>query len=180
MIRALLLAGLLAAPAAADPAAEAHAAAEELRVAGLAFAEAERSPDRVRALTDTVRAYERGLAVLRDALRDAALRERALRERFAAEGKTLGQFLAALQAMSRAPEATVLLHPAGALDTARASMLMAAVTSAVVTRRSRSASARSSCPSMPSVPLMTARPSFSSSTSGSIPAHARAFAASVS
>lgn len=125
MIRALLLACLLAAPAAADPVAEAQAAAEELRAAGLAFAEADRSPDRVRALTDTVRAYERGLAVLRDALRDAALRERALRERFAAEGETLGRLLAALQTMSRAPEATILLHPAGALDTARASMLMA-------------------------------------------------------
>jgi septal ring factor EnvC (AmiA/AmiB activator) len=125
MIRALLLACLVALPAAADPVAEAQAAAEELRLAGLAFSEADRAPDRVRALTDTVRAYERGLAVLRDALRDAALRERALRERFAAESETLGHLLAALQTMSRAPEATVLLHPAGALDTARASMLMA-------------------------------------------------------
>jgi murein hydrolase activator len=72
MIRAILLACLLALPAAADPIAEAEAAAEELRQAGLSFSEAQRAPDRVRALTDTVRAYERGLTVLRDALRDAA------------------------------------------------------------------------------------------------------------
>jgi murein hydrolase activator len=137
MIRALLLACLLAAPAAADPAVEAQAAAEDLRAAGLAFAEAERSPDRVRALTDTVRAYERGLAVLRDAVREAALRERALRERFAAEGETLGQLLAALQTVSRAPEATVLLHPAGALETARASMLMAGAAPALTHEAAR-------------------------------------------
>jgi septal ring factor EnvC (AmiA/AmiB activator) len=137
MIRALLLAGFVAFPATADPAAEAQTAAEDLRVAGLAFAEAERSGDRVRALTDTVRAYERGLTVLRDALRDAALRERALRETFAAEGETLGHLLAALQTMSRAPEATVLLHPAGALETARASMLMADAAPALSAKAAR-------------------------------------------
>ena len=125
MIRAVLLICLLAFPAAADPSMEAQIAAEELRQASLAFAEAERAPDRVRALIETVRAYERGLAVLRDALRDAALRERALRERFGSEEESLSQFLGALQTMSRSPEATVLLHPSGALGTARASMLMA-------------------------------------------------------
>jgi septal ring factor EnvC (AmiA/AmiB activator) len=137
MIRALLLACLVALPAAADPVAEAEAAAEDLRAAGLALAAAEDAPDRVSALTDTVRAYERGLTVLRDALRDAALRERALRERFASEGETLGRLLAALQTMSRAPEATVLLHPAGALDTARASMLMADAAPAVSAEAAR-------------------------------------------
>lgn len=125
MIRAALLLCLVAFPVAADPAVEAQVAAEELRQAGLAFAEAERAPDRVRALTETVRAYERGLAVLRDALRDVALRERALRSRFEGESDSLSRFLGALQTMSRSPEATVLLHPAGALGTARASMLMA-------------------------------------------------------
>jgi septal ring factor EnvC (AmiA/AmiB activator) len=125
MIRAVLLAFLVALPVAADPVTEAQTAAEELRQAGLAFAAADGSSDRVRALTDTVRAYERGLAVLRDALRAAALRERALRETFAGDSETLARLLGALQTMSRSPEATILLHPAGALDTARASMLMA-------------------------------------------------------
>jgi murein hydrolase activator len=125
MIRAILLACLAACPAAADPVTEAQVAAEELRQAGLAFAGADRAPDRVAALTDTVRAYERGLTVLRDALRDAALRERAIRDRFDAESASLAQLLGTLETMSRSPEATVLLHPAGALGTARASILMA-------------------------------------------------------
>jgi septal ring factor EnvC (AmiA/AmiB activator) len=137
MIRAAFLACLLALPAAADPVAEAEAAAEALRAAGLSFAEAERAPDRVAALTDTVRAYERGLTVLRDALRDAALRERALRERFDTGSEDLARFLGTLQAMSRSPEATVLLHPAGALGTARAAMLMSEAAPAMAAEADR-------------------------------------------
>jgi septal ring factor EnvC (AmiA/AmiB activator) len=137
MIRAILLACLVACPAAADPVTEAQVAAEELRQAGLDFSEAERAPDRVAALTGTVRAYERGLAILRDALREAALRERALREKFDAEAETLAQFLGTLETMSRSPEATVLLHPAGALGTARASMLMAEAAPAMAAEADR-------------------------------------------
>ena len=125
MIRVLLLMALAGLPAAADPVADAEAAAERLREAGLSLSEAEGARDRVRALTETIRAYEDGLAVLRDALRDAALRERSIRERFDGEAEQLSRFLAALQAMGRSPEATVLLHPSGAKDTARASILMA-------------------------------------------------------
>lgn len=137
MIRAVLLACLLAGPAAADSAMEAQMAAEELRQAGLAFAAAERSSDRVRALTETVRAYERGLAVLRDALRDSALRERALRERFERDSDSISRLLGAIQTMGRSPEATVLLHPAGALGTARASMLMTETVPAISTETAR-------------------------------------------
>lgn len=53
-----------------------------------------------------------------------------------------------------------------------ASRVIAAVMSAVVNRRWRSAMAITSMPSMPSVPLMRARPSFSSSSTGSMPAAA--------
>jgi murein hydrolase activator len=124
MIRAALIVMLAAWPAAADPVADAQRAAEQLRSAGVAYAEAGRARDRVRALTDTIRGYEQGLAVLRDALRDAALRERAIRQRFERGGDRLSRVLAALQTMSRSPEATVLLHPAGGIGTARAAMLM--------------------------------------------------------
>ena len=58
-----------------------------------------------------------------------------------------------------------------------ASTLIAAVTSAVRSSRSRSVQASSSWPSMPSVPLMRARPSFSASATGSSPAASRASAA---
>ena len=55
-----------------------------------------------------------------------------------------------------------------------ASMLMAVVTSATFSSRSRSASARASIPSMPSVPLISARPSFSARVTGARPAWASA------
>ena len=58
-----------------------------------------------------------------------------------------------------------------------ASTLIAAVRSAAVRRFSRSNSARMSIPSMPSVPLTRARPSFSASTTGVMPAAASASAA---
>lgn len=53
-----------------------------------------------------------------------------------------------------------------------ASSDIAAVMSAVVKSRARSAQAITSMPSMPSVPLMRARPSFSSSSTGVMPAAA--------
>ena len=56
-------------------------------------------------------------------------------------------------------------------------MLIAAVMSAVVTSRRRSARARTSMPSMPSVPLISASPSFSARVTGARPAAARASAA---
>jgi len=125
MIRAIFLALSLAVPAAADPAADAETAAERLRVAGSALSAAEGSRNRIRALTDTIRAYEDGLSILRDALRDVALRERVIRERFEGEAEHLSRLVAALQTMARSPETTVLLHPSGAAGTARASILMA-------------------------------------------------------
>ena len=58
-----------------------------------------------------------------------------------------------------------------------ASTLIAAVRSAVASSISRSAAARQSWPSIPSVPLISARPSFSPSSTGAKPAAARASAA---
>ena len=56
---------------------------------------------------------------------------------------------------------------------------MAAATSATTSSSRRSWMARHSIPSMPSVPLMRARPSFSSSSTGRMPAAARASAAGI-
>lgn len=137
MIRAALLACCLAFPATADPVARATEAADQLRAAGEALAAAGRASDRLAALTDSVRAYEGGLAVLRDALRDAALRERAIRDRFDRDAESLGQLLAALQTMSRSPETAVLLHPSGGLGTAQAAMLMAEIAPAMAAEAAR-------------------------------------------
>ena len=62
----------------------------------------------------------------------------------------------------------------------RPSTLIAAEMSASTSSRSRSASARTSCPSMPSVPLIRARPSFSARTIGSRPCALSASAAATS
>ena len=60
-----------------------------------------------------------------------------------------------------------------------ASTLIAAVMSATWSSPRRSVIASTSMPSMPSVPLMSARPSFSRSRTGSMPAAARACAAGI-
>ncbi len=59
----------------------------------------------------------------------------------------------------------------------RASMERAAVMSAEVNSRARSAQAITSMPSMPSVPLSSASPSFSRSSTGAMPCSARSSAA---
>ena len=61
----------------------------------------------------------------------------------------------------------------------RPSTLIAAATSATTSSSRRSWMARHSIPSMPSVPLMRARPSFSSSSTGAMPAAASASAAGI-
>ena len=61
-----LLMGLTPAQAADNPARAAQAAADQLEAATIALQEAESARDRVAALTETVRAYEAGLAAMRD------------------------------------------------------------------------------------------------------------------
>ena len=117
--------------AANDPAAMAARAASELDQAALALQAAEGARDRVDALTRIVRAYERGLSALREGLRLATLRERALSENFETESERLGKLLGALQSMQSSPETLLLLHPSGALDSARAGMLISDVVPAV-------------------------------------------------
>lgn len=108
-----------------DPAQLAARAAADLDQAGLALQAAEGARDRVDALTRIVRAYETGLAALREGLRLATLRERALASEFEAETERLARLLGALQSMQTSPETLLLLHPSGALDSARAGMLLA-------------------------------------------------------
>ncbi|MBM1220618.1 peptidoglycan DD-metalloendopeptidase family protein [Ponticoccus sp. SC2-23] len=117
-----------------DTAATAAAAAERLEAAAVLLNEAGSSRDRVAALTETVQAYEDGLVALRDGLRRAAIRERALRTELEARSEEVGELLAALQIMGRAPAPLLLLHPSGPLGTARSGMLVSEVTPAVQTR----------------------------------------------
>lgn len=132
---ALILPLLLSlAPAAAEedpsvPATEAAAAA--LRDAIGALEEAEGGRDRVAALTRTIRAYEAGLAGLRDALRRTHAREAEITGALDAERGRIGQILAVMAAMERSREPLLLVHPDGPLATARAGMVAAAITPAL-------------------------------------------------
>jgi murein hydrolase activator len=132
MIRAALLALLLACPAGAETVAEqASRASTALAEAVTALDAATEARDRVQALSQTIRAYEAGLAALRGALREAALREATLTRAFEAKRDGIGRLLGVLATMEANPGPLLLLHPEGALGTARSGMILADVTPAL-------------------------------------------------
>ena len=128
----VLLAG--AARAQDNVAAEAREAAAALGRAAEALAAAETAPDRIDALTETIRAYEAGLAAMREDLRRAALREREVEASLAGQDAELGEFLVLLQRVSRSGQATSALHPAGAVETVRSGILASALVPALKER----------------------------------------------
>lgn len=134
MIRALVLAlGLLATPAAAVTVAqEAAQAARDLQAAVTALQAANGARDRVSALTTTIRAYERGLAALRENLRQAAIRELVLEMLLEAKRDEIAQLLGVLARMDARPGPLLLMHPAGPLGTARSGMILSDVTPALL------------------------------------------------
>ncbi|RHZ92209.1 peptidase M23 [Cereibacter sphaeroides] len=134
MIRALVLAlGLLATPAAAVTVAqEAAQAARDLQAAVTALQAAKGARDRVSALTTTIRAYERGLAALRENLRQAAIRESVLEMLLEAKRDEISQLLGVLARMDARPGPLLLMHPAGPLGTARSGMILSDVTPALL------------------------------------------------
>ncbi len=132
MIRAAALGLLLALPAGAETVADQAArASAELQAAVTALSAATAARDRVTALSQTIRAYEDGLAALRGALREAALRETTLTREFEAKRDSIGSLLGVLAMMEANPGPLLLLHPDGALGTARSGMMMADVTPAL-------------------------------------------------
>lgn len=134
MIRAAAL-GLcltLAAPMAqAGVAEDAAAAAAALQASVAALQEAEGGKDRVAALTITIRAYEEGLAALREALRQAELRQEALELQFQIKRDRIAQLLGVLSTIEAEPGPLLLLHPTGPLGTVRSGMMLADVTPAL-------------------------------------------------
>ena len=132
MIRAAALVLMLAAPLRAETVAEQAAnASANLQTAVAALDAATEARDRVAALSQTIRAYEEGLAVLRSALREAALREATLTLAFDGKRDGIGRLLGVLATMEANPGPLLLLHPDGALGTARSGMILADVTPAL-------------------------------------------------
>nr|WP_311197172.1 peptidase M23 [Aliiroseovarius crassostreae] len=115
----------------AGPAADARAAMISLEMAGAALEEAKSARDRVAALTQTVKAYEAGLAALREGLRRARLREATIQGAFDAESERLAQLLGVLQTIEKAPEPSLLIHPDGPIGTARSGMILSDVAPAL-------------------------------------------------
>ncbi|MCB1368439.1 MAG: peptidoglycan DD-metalloendopeptidase family protein [Rhodobacteraceae bacterium] len=123
----------LAAPAfaASDPVFAARKAAEDLKAATRALKDAREARDRVEALTGAVRAYEDGLAAMRESLRRAAIREAVLRREFAARRDQLSRLLGVLQTLQRASTPLLLIHPSGPLGTARSGQVLSEITPAL-------------------------------------------------
>ncbi len=117
-----------------DPAAAARAAAAQLEQAALDLQAAEAAHDRVGALTETVRAYEAGLAAMRDGLRRAATRESQLSHKLRAREGEIAQLMGVLLTIETAPPPVRMLHPQGPLGSARSGMILAEVTPALNTR----------------------------------------------
>lgn len=126
-----LLLGATQAVAQTDPASAARRAAQQLDQASMALQDAESARDRVAALTRTIRAYEDGLAALREGLRRAAIREQSISRQLEAQREEIARLVGVLVTMQRAPEALLLLHPAGPTDTIRAAMLLGDITPAL-------------------------------------------------
>lgn len=133
MLRLAALLIALACPAFAQetPVQAAQAAKEKLETAAALLAQAGSGRDQVRALTATVKAYEDALIAMRDGLRRAIIREQAIAATLDAKSVEVGQLLGVLQATAQTSGPVSLLHPNGALGTARAGMIAADVTPAL-------------------------------------------------
>jgi len=136
-LRPLLISALAAfvlsnaASADSDPISTAQHAIQMLDDAATSLSEVESAADRVAALTKTVRAYEAGLSTLRESLRHATLRERTILQSFEAKQDQLSRLLGALQTIQNTPKPLLLMHPSGALGTARSGMILSDVAPAL-------------------------------------------------
>jgi murein hydrolase activator len=132
MIRLAALLCLVALPLQAETVAEQAAnASADLQEAVAALDAATEARDRITALSQTIRAYEAGLGALRSALREAALREATLTRAFDAKRDGIGRLLGVLATMEANPGPLLLLHPEGAVSSARSGMILADVTPAL-------------------------------------------------
>ena len=128
---ALLLACAAPAATAQTQAEQAGAASHALLLAIEALETAKSGRDQVAALSNTILAYESGLATLRESLRMATIRETALLLRFEAKRDRVSRLIGVLSGMGADPSPLLLLHPSGPLGTARSGMMLAEVTPAL-------------------------------------------------
>jgi septal ring factor EnvC (AmiA/AmiB activator) len=111
-----------------DAGAGARSASNQLANASIKLDQADGARDRVKALTETVLAYEAGLTAMRDGLRRAALREEQLSRKLDARDTETAAFIGVLQSLGAGASPTIFLHPQGPTGTARAGMLLSEMT----------------------------------------------------
>lgn len=109
----------------------AEAAAQQLQIASARLEAAGSGRDQIRALTETVKAYEAGLAALRDGLRQIANEESEIAADLTAHREDLAQLIGMLSSISKTPSPVTFRHPKGAQDAARAGMMVADVATAL-------------------------------------------------
>jgi murein hydrolase activator len=110
---------------------QAAAASSALQSAIADLQTAERAKDRVAALSETIRAYELGLAALRQALRQAQDRDGNLTRALDAKRTEIAQLLGVLSQIGTETGPLLLLHPDGPLDAVRSGMILSDVTPAL-------------------------------------------------
>jgi septal ring factor EnvC (AmiA/AmiB activator) len=110
---------------------QARAAVSALETASTMLDQADGARDRVRALTQTIQAFETGLGAMRAGLRQAAINEAQVSAKLASRDTEVAELLGVLQSMGGVPSPVILLHPDGPTGTARAGMLLAELTPAL-------------------------------------------------
>lgn len=111
-----------------DAGADAREALRDLVAASIKLDQSDGARDRVKALTETILAFESGLTATRDGLRRAAVREEQLSRKLEARDSETAAFIGVLQSLSAGPSPTIFLHPQGPTGTARAGMLLSEMT----------------------------------------------------
>ncbi len=133
LIAGLIIALLSASAGSAEtePAQAARDAADRLGRASSMLNDAENARNRVKALTETIHAYEDGLQAMREGLRRASIREETLSRELRSRDAEIGQLLGVLQSIGQTKGPVVLLHPSGPVGTARSGMILSDVAPAL-------------------------------------------------
>lgn len=109
----------------------ARIATDRLDAAQASLLAADTARNRVDALTRTIRAYEQGLAAVREGLRQARLREAAILSEFQGKSAELSRLLGVMIAVQDNQGPLALMHPQGPIGSARTGMIASAVAPAI-------------------------------------------------
>ncbi len=102
----------------------ARSAVANLDAAAAKMVVAKKAQDRVKALSDTIIAFEDALALVRASMRKIAVVDANLRTNLTFQEDNISRFIGVLHAIDNEPITTKMVHPDGPLSAARAGMLL--------------------------------------------------------